>query len=133
MNQAFQTLIDFQIALVQASRAIAGLGVVLLGLGIVISSSAPVFSYRLKRLGLQILGAVFLVLFLHFMATTYWGGRTPPVVLIGVYGIIALMILQGALNLFFGPTVGNSVTAQLLKTLILVIVGLSLAAYAGLF
>ena len=133
MNQITTLLIDFQIALVQASVSIAVLGVALLGLSMILTVSAPTFAYRLKRLSLQTLGAVLAILILHGLSINYWGGAVPPAVLIGVYGVISLMLFQGLLNLLFGPIVGNSVTAQLLKTLILAIVGLAFASYAGLF
>lgn len=129
----FEALYQLQEQLVLASTTIAALGVVLLGFSMVVMGSAPVFAYRVRRLGLQILGAVLVILAMHAVAVDVYDGRVPIAWLLVIYGIIGLMILQGLLNLLFGPNVGNSVVSRLLGTLIIAALGLAFAAYSGLW
>ena len=49
----------------------------------------------------------------HAILLEVYGVAIPAHVLIAIYAIIALMLLQGLLNLLFGPTVGNAVVASL--------------------
>lgn len=118
MDSILQTLIDFQIALAASLAHIAALGVALAVLGSIASSVSPVFAYRIKRLGLQAIGACLIVIGAHAIMLEVYGPNVPPALLISVYAVSAILLLQGLLNLLFGPAVGNSVIASLLTSLI---------------
>lgn len=132
MAAFYNDLLGLQQALVYSSVGIAGLASVFLGFGMVVSGISLGLGYRIKRLALQTLGAVSVVLILHALSISVFGGQTPLAVLLGFYGLIALLISHGVLLLLFGPAVGNAVVTKLLTTFILFILGLVFASYFGL-
>ncbi len=119
MEPLISALIDFQTALVAALLHVLALAVALVGLGMVSASVAPSFAYRVKRLGLQTIGACLVVIAAHAIMIEVYGPDVPPALLVGFYAITAVLLLHGLLNLVFGPAVGNSVIATLLSSLIL--------------
>lgn len=136
MDPVLPALIDFQMLLVTVLLEATGLGVAFIGLGTIVGHVAPVFGYSLKRLGLQIVGACLVLVASHAILLEVYGVAIPAHVLIAIYAIIALMLLQGLLNLLFGPTVGNAVVASLLGSLTVWIVYLifqPLRLFLGLF
>ena len=119
MDALINALIDFQSALVSSLVYVTVLGVALTGFGLVTSVIAPVYGYRVKRLGLQVIGSCLIVICAHAILLELYGPNIPPGILIAIYTLFALMLLQGLLNLVFGPAVGNSVVASLLSSFIL--------------
>ncbi len=132
MTQQGHALYDLQVALLQSWPYFVSLGVSILGFGIVVQASAPVFAARLRRLGLQVIGGVLFVYIGHAVGVAVFGSSIPPSILYGVYGIVGLMLLQGVLNLLFGPVVGASVISKLLGGLILVMLVSWLIGFGGL-
>jgi len=129
MDDLLPSLIDFQTMLVLALAPVTALAIVLIGFGMIVSGAAPTFGYRLQRLGLQIIGGAFAVVFVHAVLIELYGARVPLGVLVAVYGLVALLLLQGALNLLFGPAVGNRVVATLLGSLIVSLIALALQPF----
>jgi len=119
MDRLLNVLIDFQIALVSSLAHLTAIGVTLAGLGVLLSSASPVFGYRVKRLGLQVVGACLVVICSHAILLEFYGANVPIGFLVVLYAVFSLLLLQGFLNLLFGPSVGNSVVASLISSLIL--------------
>ena len=88
--------------------AVTGLLCIVIGL---------MFGARLRRLGARSIGVSLFVLVSHFILITMSGPAPPLFPLVLVYRVVALMLLQAALNLLFGPSVGSRVTADLLSAL----------------
>lgn len=133
MSAVFDNLLRFQETLVYLALAMVPVAGVLIGFGLIVATSAPVFGYRLQRLGLQLLGAILLVLLGHAIAIGTFGADVPVVVILLIYGVAGLLVLHPALNLFFGPKVGNAATTKLLTSLILLVLGVVFVDYLGLF
>lgn len=133
MDRFHDQLISFQESLVHASLSIAGIGATLIAFGVIVSSTSPGFSYRISRLGKQTLAAVFFLLVIHALSIKIFAGDIPLSLLVGTYGIIGLMILQATLNLFFGPSVGNTVVSKLLSGIILLVLSMLVIRYIDLF
>jgi hypothetical protein len=119
MDRFLDVLIDFQIALVSSLAHLTVLGVTLAGIGVLLSLASPAFGYRVKRLGLQVVGACLLVICTHAILLEIYGVDVPIGLLVVLYALFSLMLLQGFLNLLFGPSVGNSVVASLISSFIL--------------
>lgn len=119
MGGLLDVLTEVQIVMVSSLAHITALGVTLAGLGVLLSSASPGFGYRLKRLGLQVVGACLVVICAHAILLEIYGVDVPIGILVGIYGLFSLLLLQGLLNLLFGPSVGNSVVASLIASLIL--------------
>ncbi|MCE8519342.1 hypothetical protein KBY31_21710 [Ruegeria pomeroyi] len=119
MDRLLDVLIDFQIALVSSLAHLTVIGVTLAGVGVLVSSASPVFGYRIKRLGLQVVGACLVVICTHAILLEIYGASVPIGLLVVIYALFSLLLLQGLLNLLFGPSVGNSVVASLISSLIL--------------
>lgn len=122
MDALFDAFIDFQFALVSSLLHVAALGVALIGLGMILSTSAPTFGYRVKRLGLQTVGASMVVIGAHYILLEIYGPNIPPTLLVAFYAVVGILLLQSLLNLLFGPSVGRSVISTLLTSLVLVLV-----------
>lgn len=129
MEDLAASLIEFQIALVNALGSILTLGVTLIGLGLVTAAAAPVLGYRIKRLGIQIIAASLVLLIAHGALIGAFGAEVPVGVLVAGYGLIALLLLQALLNIVFGPDVGNRVVATLLTNLLMSLVRLFLLPF----
>jgi hypothetical protein len=112
-------LIEFQTMLVSMIAEITALGLLFVGLGLAMSGASPVFGYRVKRLGLQVIGACLAILIAHAVLFEVYGADVPPCILVALYGLIALLLLQAFLNLVFGLAVGNRVVADVLTSLLL--------------
>ncbi|MGM0743538.1 MAG: hypothetical protein ACQEVT_18430 [Pseudomonadota bacterium] len=119
MDRLRDVLIDFQIALVSSLAHLTVIGVTLAGLGVLLASASPVFGYRVKRLGMQVVGACLVVICSHAILLEVYGANVPVGLLVVLYAVFSLLLLQGFLNLLFGPSVGNSVVASLISSLIL--------------
>lgn len=124
MNIVPQDGVNLQIDLLGLVLSVVTLGVVLMGFGLVVSGTAPQAGYRIKRLGLQAIGGALVVLAAHAFLNKIFGADIPLVLVICIYAVVALLLLQAALNLLFGPAVGNRVVASLLVGLITAIASL---------
>lgn len=118
MNMLFFDSIELQMLMVSALTTLTALGVTILGLGLVVATTAPTFGHRMKRLGLQIVGACLAVIMSHAVLIEVYNQDIPPALIMGLYAVVGLLLLQGLLNLLFGPKVGNGVVASLLTALI---------------
>ena len=125
-------LFAFQADLVVSLPAVAALGGILVGFGTVVSGVSATAGYRFQRLGLQVMGASFLVILSHGILVEVYGAEVPLPVLLLLYGVTALILLQGLLNLLFGPTVGNRVVSSLLTSLLISIAYLIFRPFAAL-
>lgn len=98
------------------TAAVAGLFCIVMGAMVDIVSTT--FGARLRRLGAQSIGVSLFVLVSHLALISVFGSAPPLLVLVLIYGVVALMLLQASLNLLFGPGVGSRVIADLLSALI---------------
>lgn len=104
--------------LVQGAVAVAVAGLLCIVLGAMFDLISAGFGTRLRRLGAQAIGVCLFVLVAHLALIAVFGPSAPLASLIVIYAIVGLMLLQGALNLLFGPSVGSRVIATLLSSLV---------------
>lgn len=129
MDSLTASLLDFQIALVAAIYDVTALGILLIGFGFVVGGATPVLGYRIRRLGLQLIGACLIVLIVHAVLIEVYDVEVPLGALIMVYAVAGLLLLQGMLNLLFGPSVGNRVVASLISSLLLSLLALAVRPF----
>jgi hypothetical protein len=131
MSDFARDILDFQTQLVHALQSVLLLGGIFVGFGLIVSKSAGgndggyQIGYRIQRLGLQAVMASGAVIIFHLFLINAYDNRPPILILLGLYAISGLLLLQGLLNLLFGPRVGTGVIGNLLTSLILAMIGVA--------
>jgi len=117
--------------LADLASALGMIALVVFGLGLMIGVPSPLLGAWLRRLAGRVIAVCAVALVAHILLIDQFGGSAPPLVVMLLYVVAALMLLQGLINLLFGPAVGSRVLADLLSSLLHGLVAI-LAAPVGL-
>ena len=113
-----------------AATALAGL------LSVVVGAMVDVVSKkvgaRLRYFGTQSIRVSIFVLASHLALHAVLDSAPPMFVIAVMYGVVALMLLQTAINFLFGPGVGSRVIADLLSGLISGVISLAIIPIAAI-